>query len=553
MLSSHRPHPLARLLVRAASAVLLTLPIAANGNADNGFCHLTRWTPDVATYLGNAGDGLALNGDLAAYGVDEESAVYLQERQGGSWQEVARIASPSPNASSFGQSIAISGSFLLIGDPFDTTKGIQAGAVFLYERNGSSWDHVHTFYGVPGARYGRALDVEDGASGLQIAVGASGGNYAHRIRPFLGGWIFDYLEQPAAGQFGASLDLDGETLVVGDPSDSTTVGSAGAVYSYHLSNAGTQLVQKVFASDPDFADNFGISVSVADKERLVVGASRDNEGGPDAGAVYVFDYTTFPIFPFHHFVNETKIVPCDVGEDAHFGGAVALDPERDRIAIGAWGQATGGATGGAVHVYSFGGGFSRAWTRQDLLVPADVVAEDRFGSEVCLEGDFVLASSPHADTAEVHGGAVYPFSLTRTSKGGGQCPCDILAGAWSYGVGKPGTLGTPALSVSRPPVPGESVVVKLANVPAGTQPFVLWGSIQANIPFDGGALYIGDPTGQYLPVVGAPQQVGAQWQLPPDIGLCGTNVFFQAMLIDPGAGGTFHTAQSNGLHTVIGY
>ena len=542
-----------RHAVGLAVSLMLTLPVLADGSADSGHCHLERWTPDVATYLGNAGTALALKGDTAVYGVDEESAVYVMERQGAYWHETQRIESPSALTSSFGQTIALSENYLLIGDPFDKTKGVQAGAVFLYEKTPTGWDYAYTFYGIAGSRYGRALDIEESATGLQIAIGAPSADYAHLIRPYLNGWVIDYISEPDTKMFGSALDLNEETLVISDPLDSTTDYYIGAVYYYHLTNQGSELVQKIFASDADESDNFGTSVSVVDKGRLVVGASGDDEGGLGAGAVYVFDYTSFPIFPYHHFENESKIVPCDVGAGAKFGGEVKLDPETNRIAIGAKHQETGGAVGGAVHIYRPDFFFSWLWVRQDLLTPEDAVAEDRFGSRISIEGDLVLASSPHADTEETHGGAVYMFSLARKTLGGGQCPCDALAGATPYGAGKPGTLGMPQLSVDRPPIPGEATLFKLTNVLQGVKPFILWGSIQASIPFDGGNLYIGDPTGEYMPVVGVLNQVGVQWQIPADPALCGAEVFFQAMFIDPGAAGPFKTAQTNGLHTVIGY
>ena len=62
-----------------------------------------------------------------------------------------------------------------------------------------------------------------------------------------------------------------------------------------------------------------------------------------------------------------------------------------------------------------------------------------------------------------------------------------------------------------------------------------------------------DPNGELMPVSTVLNQVGIQWLVPAIPALCGSNVYFQAMFLDPGATGQFRTAQSNGLHTVVGY
>ena len=541
--------------VRAAAGLALAVsastPTFADLSADNGHCHLGRWVPDDLVAFAEVGTSMAFDGQTAVIGAPGQEAVFVYERQGSTWHEVQVIETEASPHASFGASVGFFGSYLIVGAPFDDTNGLSSGSAYLYENIGSTWTLIDSFHGTPASRFGSAVDVDD-TSVLRVAVGAPGNNGSVRVyEEFGGGWISHFLSTPGTDEFGSALDLDYQTLVIGDWSDDTMGINMGAVHVYIITPAFPLYVEKIMPSDGNGLDNFGRSLAVDDMNRLVVGSEGNDEAGSDAGAAYVYDFTDTPFYDFH---NETKILPCDPVLNGNFGSSVDLDLNGNRIAIGGRNQANDdGLNTGSVHIYRPNFFFSWIWDLDDTVTPEDGLGWDRFGDTVRISGDQVLVASTGVDEGVANCGAAYLVSLTRNTWGGGQCPCDILATATAYGTGKPGTLGTPVLSVNRPPVPGEASLFALSNALAGTQPFIIWGNIPAAIPFDGGELYMADPNFEYMPIVGALNQVGVQWVLPNNPALCGSDVYFQAMFIDPGAGGQFHTAQSNGLHTVVGY
>src|SRR5262249_19405130 len=97
---------------------------------------------------------------------------------------------------------------------------------------------------------------------------------------------------PAAGDnFGISIAMDGNRLIVGAHQDDTGATNAGSAYVYDLA-AVTPPVPILTLSNPSPAsgDNFGVAVAVSGT-RMVVGASMDDTGASNAGSAYVYDLT----------------------------------------------------------------------------------------------------------------------------------------------------------------------------------------------------------------------------------------------------------------------
>ena len=101
----------------------------------------------------------------------------------------------------------------------------------------------------------------------------------------------------ANDQFGYHVSVDGNTIVVGAYIDDNDRGTdSGSIYVYTRSSAGASFgnQQKITASDGAEGDNFGFSVSVYGNT-LVVGAYSDDDRGTDAGSVYVFTRPNFSV------------------------------------------------------------------------------------------------------------------------------------------------------------------------------------------------------------------------------------------------------------------
>src|SRR5581483_9925565 len=101
------------------------------------------------------------------------------------------------------------------------------------------------------------------------------------------------LNDPApvkSGQFGFSVSLDGDGALVGAPGDDTNVASA------YLFDVATGLLRWTFHNPTDFTPmgdgQFGWSVAL-NGDRVLVGAPSDSLAGKYAGAAYLFDGRPF--------------------------------------------------------------------------------------------------------------------------------------------------------------------------------------------------------------------------------------------------------------------
>ena len=177
-------------------------------------------------------------------------------------------------------------------------------------------------------------------------------------------------------QFGISvaglgdLDNDGvEDLAVGADSDDTGGADRGAVYVLLMNSNGTvKSSQKIADNTGGFnvtltnSDNFGrpvaglVDLDNDGVEDLAVGAGRDDTGGTDRGAMYVL------LMNSNGTVKSSQKIADNTGgfnvtlvNSDIFGQSVASlgDLDNDGIedlAVGAWGDDTGGVDRGAVYV-----------------------------------------------------------------------------------------------------------------------------------------------------------------------------------------------------------
>ena len=199
---------------------------------------------------------------------------------------------------------------MVIGAGNTNTFIEHAGLIRIYEKHNGLWDFVAEF------RLRPSRDARDElTTGLGRAVAVHGNTIvAAAPRPtgavFVwerhgGVWQFAAeLESPAEDHgdtFGASVDIDSETIVVGAPALSGVSGRQGEAYVYERVGGLWQHAGSLLASDgfsgAERGDEFGISVSVLG-ERILVGSSNGNLNGPHTGTAYLFERTSsgWPVF-----------------------------------------------------------------------------------------------------------------------------------------------------------------------------------------------------------------------------------------------------------------
>ena len=92
----------------------------------------------------------------------------------------------------------------------------------------------------------------------------------------------------AAGDaFGRSVAVSGDTVVVGSNSDGGAGFNSGSAYVFTRSGTTWSQQAKLTASDGAFFDQFGFSVAVSG-DTIVVGAPFNNDAGSASGSAYIF-------------------------------------------------------------------------------------------------------------------------------------------------------------------------------------------------------------------------------------------------------------------------
>ena len=254
-----------------------------------------KLTANDATADDQFGFAVAINGDVIAVGANhadfpgnsEAGAVYRYNRIGTAWTQVQRLNPMAPVilGDHFGNSLATSGSRLVVGAEGDDTPQTGAGAVYVYADNGSS-------YG-----FEQKLTIPDGSNG---------------------------------DQFGFSVGIDGSTIVGGAKEDTTIPGQVGigAAYVFVFSGSTWSLQQKLQASDGLAFDRFGYSVAVRG-DTVAVGAREDDTAaGPDTGSEYVFTRTGSV------WTERQKLLPTDSFNGDRFGICSSFTSSGDLV-IGA--------------------------------------------------------------------------------------------------------------------------------------------------------------------------------------------------------------------------
>ena len=204
--------------------------------------------------------------------------------------------------------------------------------------------------------------------------------------------------------FGVSVDMDGDTLVVGafqgnhgSPLD------PGAAYVYVRNGTSWVPQQKLFASDGEDFDEFGFSVAIS-ADTIVVGAPGEvNTGANDKGAIYVF-HRQGAIW------SEQAKLFSPFGPNPTLNGRLgtSVDIEGDVIVAGAPFEPAPSARGSA---YVFGRS-GTTWTATHILLPFDCSTNCHFGLDVAIEGETILVGSPGKWPSP---GYVYPFMRSGTS------------------------------------------------------------------------------------------------------------------------------------------
>jgi len=268
------------------------------------------------------------------------------------------ISDPSPpyEFNNFGQTVAITDNYFIVGDPTFTQGGASSGIVYVYDLATATLLHTiinpNLYYSGSGDRFGSAIAMTD------------------------------------------------TYFVVGAPGEDATVaplGDTGIAYIYNTVT-GAQLYTLENPANPGTQDLFGSSVAITN-DYAVIGAPRATGdsltySGIQWGAAYIFNTSTGALL--HTLDNpEESALPM------FMGSSVAIDNVRTLVSV-----PDGNNQTGIVHVYDTATG-----SYLYAIVDPNADINSRFGNYVGLSDNYSIVTSPGSVLGGIEG-AVYIFLTT---------------------------------------------------------------------------------------------------------------------------------------------
>ncbi|MFB3098891.1 MAG: FG-GAP repeat protein, partial [Acidimicrobiia bacterium] len=263
---------------------------------------------------GSAGDefsqSVAISGEVAVIGAlghqhkgagSGSAYVFRYNPKIGVWiQQQELLASDGAVGDLFGQSVAIEGDVAVIGAPMGAGNVANTGTAYVFRFDGLDWVQEQKL--VPS-------DSEPG------------------------------------DQFGHSVTVSGDIAVVGASQDDDNGLNSGSAYVFRFDSSAWRLQQKLLASDGDVGDDFGSSVGLSG-EAVVVGAHDHDHNGSDAGSAYLFRYDP----DTSQWPEVQELLASDGIQNDLFGWSLAMD--GDTAVIGAWGDDDNGPDSGSAYMFA---------------------------------------------------------------------------------------------------------------------------------------------------------------------------------------------------------
>ncbi len=214
-------------------------------------------------------------------------------------------------------------------------------------------------------------------------------------------------------QFGFSVAIHGDTIVVG--ASENTVGDAtaqGSAYVFERDQGGANAwgqTAQLIAADGAACDRFGVSAAVHG-DTIAVGAYFDGvNDNPFQGSAYLFERNRGGV---DHWGQLKRLAAPDGQPDDAFGVSLALD--GDTLVVGAALDDVGLLDEGSAYIFERNRDGENAWGQVARLVAGDGAANDNFGLAVDISGDKIVVGAPYDDSAEKSDqGSAYLFERNR--------------------------------------------------------------------------------------------------------------------------------------------
>ncbi len=355
---------------------------------------------------------------IGANGDDDNGSssgsAYVFQKPTTGWEDMTETAKLTASDANyydyFGNSVSISDTTIVIGANGDDDNGSSSGSVYVFVKPATGWTDMTetakltTSDGVSGDYLGYSVDISEntiiaGAYYKSDSGYCSGSAYVFE-KPSTG-WVDDTTEtakliasdEVEYDYFGYSVSISGSTVVVGSYGDDDNGSSSGSAYVFEKPTSGwANMVEtaKLTASDGEYYDYFGYSVSISDSV-IVVGAHRkDNDYVYSSGSVYVFEK---PTTGWANITESAMLNASDKEDYDYLGCAVSIS--GNTIVAGAYGDDDNGTDAGSAYLFEKS---SDDWSGSEeaYKTTAPVYLNSKsnlYGYSVAMDGDYAVVGA----------------------------------------------------------------------------------------------------------------------------------------------------------------
>jgi hypothetical protein len=207
--------------------------LASDPAVDDAFGSAVDICEDYVAITALYDDGLATDG----------GSLYIFKYNGPVFNEVTEIEpSNAHDNQTFGIDVSIRSNRIIVGALYDNTNGVQAGAAYIFEYNGTTWK--------------------------EQAMLLPGDSHANM-------W------------FGGSVYLFGDCAIVGASADDDLGIQSGSAYLFQRVGDHWVEVNKLLPNGGNLTDRFGFSVA-GDTSNIIIGAYWDDQQGAMSGSAFIF-------------------------------------------------------------------------------------------------------------------------------------------------------------------------------------------------------------------------------------------------------------------------
>ncbi|MCP3891891.1 MAG: hypothetical protein GY702_23945 [Desulfobulbaceae bacterium] len=402
-----------------------------NGGTDN-WGQSRKILPSSGSTDDYFGTPIGIESNTLIIGARYSDAAYIfyRNRDGvDQWGQVKEI-SPTYGWVGSSKSLFLTGSKLFLGSPVESEKGYFQGMAYVFDKNEGGEDNwgeqqfliTEDKYYVAGDRFGTSVSMHDNSLAVGAYLDDESGSSSGAVYIFekdllgIDNWgqyrkITSIYATTAAGDnFGNSVSIAYEVLVVGAHLDDDMGSNAGAAYVFSRNHEGSDgwgydKDKKLVAADGAPSDYFGYQVATSG-DTVVVGAYQDDDNGTSSGSAYVFQQDQGGSA---NWGQVKKLLPPDGASSDYFGYRVAIF--GDIIVIGAYRDDDKGSSSGSVYVFMRDYGGFNNWGMVKKILPSDGAASDNFGRALYLDlgGNVLIVGAPGDDDNGSSSGSAYIF------------------------------------------------------------------------------------------------------------------------------------------------